>query len=76
MPPVISANDEAVAQLALYLEHLETVLYTGGYESFSDQQYMDAGFPPGFRENVGLIAQVCCYSSEHPIKSAANVSSA
>ena len=58
LPPVISANDEAVAELALYLEHLEIALYTGGYENFSDKQYMDAGFPAGFRENVGLIAQV------------------
>ena len=57
LPPVDSATDESVLQLALYLEHLETVLYTGGYESFTDAEYTAAGFPPGFRENVGVIAQ-------------------
>ncbi|KAL9129978.1 MAG: hypothetical protein Q9217_001736 [Psora testacea] len=49
--------DESVLQLALYLEHLEGALYTGGYENFTDQQYNEEGFPPGFRENVGVIAQ-------------------
>lgn len=58
LPPVDSAMDESVLQLALYLEHLETALYTGGYENFTDAQYTAAGFPPGFRENVGVIASV------------------
>ncbi|KAL8839219.1 MAG: hypothetical protein Q9170_001825 [Blastenia crenularia] len=57
LPPVNSATDESVLQLALYLEHLEQSLYTGGYENFTDAQYTAAGFPPGFRENVGVIAQ-------------------
>ena len=59
LPPVASTTDESVLQLALYLEHLETALYTGGYENFTDAQYTAAGFPPGFRDNVGVIAQVC-----------------
>ena len=58
LPPVTSATDESVLQLALYLEHLETALYTGGYENFTDAQYTAAGFPAGFRDNVGVIAQV------------------
>ena len=58
LPPVDSATDESVLQLALYLEHLETALYTGGYENFTDAQYTAEGFPAGFRENVGVIAQV------------------
>ncbi|KAM0806443.1 ferritin-like domain-containing protein, partial [Usnea florida] len=55
-PPVNSATDESVLNLALYLEHLEFALYSGGYENFTDAQYTAAGFPPGFRENVGVIA--------------------
>ena len=56
-PPVDSTMDESVLQLALYLEHLETALYTGGFNNFTDAQYTAAGFPSGFRENVGVIAQ-------------------
>ena len=63
LPPVNSTTDMSVLQLALYLEHLETALYTGGYVNFTDAQYTAAGFPPGFRENVGVIAQV--YDLEH-----------
>lgn len=61
LPPVDSATDESVLQLALYLEHLELALYTGGYENFTDAEYTAAGFPAGFRENVGVIASVCCF---------------
>ena len=57
LPTVMSANDESVLQLALYLEHLEFSLYTGGYENFTDAQYTAEGFPSGFRDNVGVIAQ-------------------
>ena len=63
LPPVDSATDESVLQLALYLEHLEHALYTGGYENFTDAEYTAAGFPAGFRENVGVIAQVCYLAS-------------
>ena len=66
LPPVDSAADESVLQLALYLEHLEFVLYTGGYENFTDAEYTAAGFPAGFRENVGVIAQVCYLDKLHP----------
>ena len=58
LPPVDSNTDESVLQLALYLEHLEFSLYTGGFENFTDAEYTAAGFPAGFRENVGVIAQV------------------
>ncbi|KAL8650582.1 MAG: hypothetical protein Q9226_005087 [Calogaya cf. arnoldii] len=56
LPPVNSAHDESVLQLALYLEHLELSLYSGGFENFTDAEYTAAGFPPGFRHNVGVIA--------------------
>ena len=54
----LSANNTAVLSLALYLEHLEFALYTGGYNAFTDEQYTAAGFPAGFRDNVGVIASV------------------
>jgi len=54
----LSANDVSVAQLALFLEHLEYHLYTGGYENFTEAQYQAAGFPAGFRDNVGVIASL------------------
>ena len=63
LPPVNSATDESVLNLAVYLEHLEFALYTGGYENFTDAQYTAAGFPPGFRENVRVIASVSCLPS-------------
>ncbi|KAI4170934.1 MAG: hypothetical protein LQ343_004592 [Gyalolechia ehrenbergii] len=56
LPPVNSTIDASVLQLALYLEHLELNLYTGGFVNFTDADYTAAGFPPGFRENVGVIA--------------------
>ncbi|KAI4213076.1 MAG: hypothetical protein LQ351_004230 [Letrouitia transgressa] len=57
LPPVVSAQDASVLQLALYLEHLEQSLYHGGYNNFSEAQYTAAGFPAGFRDNVNVIAQ-------------------
>lgn len=73
LPPVDSAADESVLQLALYLEHLELALYTGGYENFTDAEYSAAGFPAGFRENVGVIASVRCLgTSPHQGSSGAN----
>ncbi|MCJ1310171.1 hypothetical protein MMC25_003832 [Agyrium rufum] len=53
----LSANDTNTLQLALFLEHLEFNLYSGGFNSFTDAQYTAEGFPAGFRENVGVIAQ-------------------
>jgi len=58
LPMAKSTADEMVLQLANYLENLEHELYTEGYERFTDAEYTAAGFPPGFRENVGVIAQV------------------
>lgn len=58
LPAILSANDENVARLALYLEHLERVLNTGGFDNFTEQQYQAEGFPPGFRDNIGLIGSV------------------
>lgn len=53
----LSDNDTMVVKLALYLEHLEYSLYSGGYEAFTEAQYEADGFPAGFRDNVGVIAQ-------------------
>ena len=58
LPKANSATDASVVQLAQYLEHLEFALYSGGFDNFTDAQYTAAGFPAGFRENVGVIAQV------------------
>ena len=54
----LSDSDTAVLTLALFLEHVEFALYTGGYDNFTDDQYTAAGFPAGFRENVNVIAGV------------------
>jgi len=55
-PGPLSAADESVLQLALFLEHLEYNLYTGGYEAFTEAEYEAAGFEAGFRDNVAVIA--------------------
>jgi len=52
----LSANDVTVLQLALYLEHLEFSLYSGGYANFTDAQYDAAGLPFPFRKNVNVTA--------------------
>ena len=49
LPKALSVTDESVLQLANYLENLEHALYTGGYEKFTDAQYIASGFPQGFR---------------------------
>ena len=53
----LSANDESVLNLAIYLEHLEYALYSSAYNDFTDAQYLAAGLPSGFRDNVGVIAE-------------------
>lgn len=52
----LTPNDQAVLSLALYLEHLEHALYSGAHDNFTDAQFTSAGFPAGFRDNVGVIA--------------------
>lgn len=54
----LSVSDVAVLQLALFLERLEFGLFTGGYQNFTDAQYVADGFLSGFRDNIGLIASV------------------
>ena len=54
----LSMMDISVLQLAHYLENLEYHLYTGGFSNFTEEQYQAAGFPAGFRENVGVTASV------------------
>ncbi|MCJ1367455.1 hypothetical protein MMC16_006588 [Acarospora aff. strigata] len=53
----LTQTEEFVLQLALFLERLEFNLYSGGFNNFTDEQYIAQGFPPGFRENVGVIAR-------------------
>lgn len=67
LPPATSATDVSVLQLALYLENLELNLYTGGFLNFTDAEYTAAGFPPGFRHNVGVIADVCTLFLQHKL---------
>lgn len=52
----LSQSDMSVVELALFLEHLEYNLYTCGYENFTDAQYLQYGFPEGFRDDIGLTA--------------------
>lgn len=73
LPPVASDTDASVLQLALYLEHLEQSLYTGGYENFTEAEYTADGFPAGFRENVGVIAQVWTLGRHNLQRTTANV---
>ena len=54
----LSANNTMVLKLAITLEYLEYSLYSSGYNSFSDADFTSAGFPAGFRDNVGVIASV------------------
>ena len=54
----LSANDTMVLKLANTLEYLELSLYSGGHDNFSDADFTAAGFPAGFRDNVGVIAEV------------------
>ena len=54
----LSEDDINVLQLAHYLENLEYNLYSGGFNKFTEEQYQAAGFPAGFRDNVGVIADV------------------
>lgn len=52
----LSPTDVTVLQLALYLEHLEFSLYSGGYANFTDAQYTAAGLPFPFRKNINVTA--------------------
>ncbi|KAI9845161.1 MAG: hypothetical protein M1837_005046 [Sclerophora amabilis] len=53
----LSDADSSTLQLALYLEHLEFALYSGGFNAFDEATYQGDGFPAGFRDNVNVIAQ-------------------
>ncbi len=76
LPTINSPTNEAALQLALFLENLELNLYTGGFLNFTDAEYVAAGFPPGFRENVGVIADVStCLSSPITVPDAYNYNS-
>lgn len=52
----LSANDVLVVQLATYLEHLETSLYSGGYANFTEAEYDAAGLAAPFRKNINVTA--------------------
>jgi hypothetical protein len=54
----LSQNDIIGLQLASYLENLELSLYTGGCEGITDVQWIAAGFPGTFQQDVCAIAEV------------------
>jgi hypothetical protein len=54
----LSQNDIIGLQLASYLENLELSLYTGGCEGITDVQWIAAGFPSTFRQDICAIAEV------------------
>lgn len=54
----LSQNDIIGLQLAGYLENLELSLYTGGCEGFTDVEWIAAGFPSTFQQDICAIAEV------------------
>lgn len=54
----LSQNDIVGLQLASYLENLELSLYTGGCEGITDVQWIAAGFPSTFQQDICAIAEV------------------
>jgi hypothetical protein len=54
----LSQNDIIGLQLASYLENLELSLYTGGCEGITDVQWIAAGFPSTFQQDICAIAEV------------------
>jgi hypothetical protein len=54
----LSQNDIISLQLASYLENLELSLYTGGCEGITDVQWIAAGFPSTFQQDICAIAEV------------------
>ncbi|THV82851.1 hypothetical protein D6D29_04329 [Aureobasidium pullulans] len=53
----LSQNDIIGLQLAGYLENLELSLYTGGCEGFTDVEWIAAGFPSTFQQDICAIAE-------------------
>ncbi|KAI4763154.1 hypothetical protein E4T52_04782 [Aureobasidium sp. EXF-3400] len=53
----LSQNDIIGLQLASYLENLELSLYTGGCEGITDVQWIAAGFPSTFQQDICAIAE-------------------
>ena len=54
----LSQNDIIGLQLASYLENLELSLYTRGCEDITDVQWIAAGFPSTFHQDICAIAEV------------------
>jgi len=54
----LSQNDIISLQLASYFENLELSLYTGGCEGITDVQWIAAGFPSTFQQDICAIAEV------------------
>lgn len=55
----LSQNDIIGLQLASHLENLELSLYTNGCEGITDVQWIAAGFPATFQQDICAIAEVC-----------------
>jgi hypothetical protein len=62
----LSQNDIIGLQLASYLENLELSLYTGGCEGITDVQWIAAGFPSTFQQDICAIAEVSSGLDMHP----------
>lgn len=64
----LSQNDMIGLQLASYLEHLELSLYTGGCEGITDVQWIAAGFPSTFQQDICAIAEASSGQAVHRFK--------
>ncbi|CAD0089719.1 unnamed protein product [Aureobasidium vineae] len=53
----LSQNDIIGLQLASYLENMELSLYTDGCEHINDAQWLAAGFPSTFQQDICAIAE-------------------
>lgn len=48
--------DPVILQFALTLEHLENVFYKQALQKFSNQDFIDAGFPADYRAKLEFVA--------------------
>lgn len=61
----LSQNDIIGLQLASYLENLELSLYTSGCEGITNVQWIAAGFPSTFQQDICAIAEVSLGQDAH-----------
>lgn len=61
----LSQNDIIGLQLANHLENLGLSLYTGGCEGITSVQWIAAGFPSTFQQDICAIAEVSLAQDVH-----------